>query len=102
MSTIGCKEGEIIMYDSLYSIIDKIINFKIGKVFPGIQCNIRPIRRQKGVKDCGLFALGVAVHLALGDSPDDIVDLQFDQGKLRLFLFSCFENKLMCKFPLLH
>ena len=27
MSTIGCKEGEINMYDSLYS---RVVNLKIG------------------------------------------------------------------------
>ena len=103
MSTIGCKEGEINMFDSLYSTVDKILNFKIGIVFPGIKCNIRPmIMRQQGVTDCGLFAIGVAVHLALGDSPDDIINLKFDQGKLRFFLFSCFEKKVMSKFPLLN
>ena len=55
------------------------------------------VQQQKGITDCGLFAIAFAVHLAFGD---DVSKLTFDQSQMRQHLVRCFQKKEMQPFPL--
>ena len=41
------------------------------------------IQQQRGLVDCGVFAIGFAVHLALGSN---VTKLNFNQGQMRRHL----------------
>ena len=57
------------------------------------------MQKQKGVSDCGPFAIAFAYHAALGD---DLRTITFDQDKLRTHLVTCFEKEMFSRFPLDH
>ena len=99
LSTVGCKKGEINIYDSLYDNIDEVTGCEVESVFPGIKCVLQPVQKQRGIKDCGLFALAYATHLATGKDPKKLLHIKFDQEKLRFHLISCFEQKKIIEFP---
>ncbi len=67
VTTVGCKEGEINVYDSLYTTLDSATKTKIEKTFPNSNIDILlpPAQKQDGVKDCGLFALALLHSLLL-------------------------------------
>ena len=64
---------------------------------PILTVEIPYVQQQKGIADCGLFAVAFAVHLAFGD---DVSRLTFDQFKIRQHLIKCFQKKEMQPFPL--
>ena len=54
------------------------------------------VQQQRGVTDCGLFAIAFAFHLASGN---DVSTLMFDQKLMRKHLLNCFEKKKLLPFP---
>ena len=69
MSSVGCKAGEINVYDSLYSDLDEVTKCKVQRVLgssTGITFNFPNVQRQVGLTDCGLFAVAFATSLVLG------------------------------------
>ena len=61
-----------------------------------IKFQLPQVQVQEGRKDCGLFAIGFAVALALGDNPETCT---FDQSKMRSHLHACFEKHCISEFP---
>ena len=51
-------------------------------------------QKQKGVTDCGLFAIANATAIAHGKNPT-----QFKQDFMRAHLLDCFDQKHMSLFP---
>ena len=54
------------------------------------------IQQQRGLVDCGVFAISFAVHLAL---QGNVTKLNFNQGQMRRHLLKCFQKKVMMPFP---
>ncbi len=100
-STIGCKDREVNVYDSLYTVLDSATKTKIEKAFPdsNMRTILPPVQKQDGVKDCGLFAVAFATFLAFGNSPQSLSLHHFDQNKLRLHYVSCLEQQIVTEFP---
>ena len=101
VSTLGCKDGEINVYDSLYTSIDSGTKCKIEDTFPESDLTIvlPPVQRQDGVKDCGLFALAFATFLAFSNSPQSLSLHRFDQKSFREHYVSSIELKQIKEFP---
>lgn len=96
-SNIGCDNGTVKVYDSLYTHVDEKSKAVIHNLFD-LQCNtsdcidIVGIKKQEGVKDCGLFAIAIATALLLGEDP---ATLHFKQSDMRNHLLKCYDtNKL--------
>ena len=66
VSTIGCKDGEVNVYDSLYSDLDEVTKRKLMRVFglSKITVHFPNVQKQIGLVDCGLFAIAFATDLA--------------------------------------
>lgn len=97
LSTIGCKTGEVNIYDSLYSDMEEVTKCKVQRVFgsTGItMINFPNVQKQVGLKDCGSFAIAFATSLAFGQEI-----FEFQQDKLLSHLKICFEQKYMEIFP---
>ena len=92
-------EGNVLVYDSLYTTIDSNTVILLEKMF-GKMLSLELVRmqRQCGSKDCGLFALGVCTAIAHGIDPSKI---KFDQYKMRHHLITCFESNNLSLFPVL-
>ena len=97
VSTLGCAKGEINIFDSIFSSLDKDI---LSNIFKNNSLCFKnaDVHKQKGVKDCGLFAIAFATHLANGTSPTCV---SFDQSSLRTHLVSCISQNVINLFPML-
>ena len=60
------------------------------RIDPDMDVNIAKVQQQKGVRDCGLFGIAFAYHLAAGDDPEK---LPFHQEEMRSHL-----SMLVCTF----
>ena len=89
-TTIGCSDGIVKIYDSVYRHLDEPTKKTLHQVFPN-DTRIKVVgttQKQAGGKDCGVFATSMAFGL-------DISTSAFHQEKMRLNLARCFtENKL--------
>ena len=97
-TTIGSKENEIIVFDSIFCNVDEETKKLICHLFqyPSTK-KIRVIKsqKQKGAKDCGLFAIAFATALAFGQNPSK---LKFDQKLMRSHLVRCFHEDRLVPF----
>ena len=59
---------------------------------------VRDIQKQKGGKDCGLFAMAISIALAYHYRAHLPLNLTFNQTKMREHLAQCFVNKHMTMF----
>ena len=64
-----------------------------------LSVHIPRVQQQSGGSDCGLFAIAFAVHILGGNN---IEDIEFNQGKMRSHLNSCFWKKKLLPFPTLN
>lgn len=91
------ENGKVVhVYDSLYSTVDPTTARTIQTTFHCSMVNIRlePCQKQKGSVDCGLFALAYATSIIFGE---DVSTREYNQGKMRSHLISCFENHFLSK-----
>ena len=101
VSTIGCRGGEVRVYDTIFTSIDDNTKRSIKTIFSPSNITITApgIQRQAGAKDCGLYAIAIATYLAYGKDPDALCSHHFNQELLRGHLVSCLEDKLLVEFP---
>ena len=80
VSSIGCKPGELKVYNLLYLDIDETTKCKLERVFgfSKITVHFPSVQQQTGVVDCGPFAVAFATSLAFGQ---DVFEFQ-QQGLL--------------------
>lgn len=102
ISSVGCSDGIVNLYDSLYhNVISKeaeeqAINLVGTNSFPGLI--VVPIQQQKNGSDCRVFAAAFATALVYGVSPSL---LEFDTTKLRDHLCECLKGRKLEMSPLL-
>ena len=100
ITTIGAQEGEINIYDSLYSFLSEKTEIQIASIlfYQGkrIKCNFKKFQQQTGGVDCGLFAVAAATHLCHGADPSEFT---YDQPLMRRHFLKCLENKHITVFP---
>ena len=102
ISSVGCSNGIVNLYDSLYhnviskEVEEQAINLVGTDSFSGL--NVVPIQQQRNGSDCGVFAAAFATALVHGVSPNL---LEFDTTKLRNHLCACLKAGRMEMFPLL-
>ena len=100
MSTIGCPDGEVEIYDSLQltpnldtqTVIPRYLNSQL----PSIKIKVANVALQKGSSDCGLYAIAMITSLANNDNP---INMLYNQQELRLHLAECFEKGVLEPFP---
>ena len=95
VSSIGCQRGEVKVYDSLYDRVDDATKKKIEKTFGSkVKFVVRIVQKQQGYKDCGLFSLAFATHLAFGKTR-----FEFKQDCMHQHLVECIEKQHISVFP---
>ena len=99
-TTINSKHDTVKVYDSSFHFLDKdslhIVEncFTCENITP--QVKLMQCRKQKGGKECGVFAIAFAVALAFGSNPGR---QNFDQDAMRAHLVRCFKGKQFSLFP---
>ena len=66
--------------------ISKIYNSIVPPDESFLKIHKLPVQQQKGVLDCGLFAIAFALEICMGKNPQYIL---FEQTKMRQHLHSC-------------
>ena len=93
VTTVNCRDGQILVIDSIYwSLHDEIKGnvcqlFQNGSEPPTIKA-INP-QKQKGDKDCGLFAVAYATAIAYSQFPDKKM---FRQESMQTHFVACFQH----------
>ena len=64
--------NNLVVYDSLYDSLDRGTTMILYRLYGKAvhQSRIANISEQKGVKDCGLYAIAIAVLLVKGLDPE--------------------------------
>ena len=96
--TSTMQEGQVIVYDSKSCRgLSQDMEQQLKAIYGGSRSVVIPhIAQQHGSKDCGLFAIAHAWHLAQDDKPQDLV---FEQKKMREHLINCFDSVQLRPFP---
>ena len=101
VSTYGCKDGQVKVYDSLMSPSPALnVQLQIASLIccplKRIECAYQLCQQQKGGADCGLFAIAFAVDLCLGL---DLSTVSYEQSAMCQHLCKCFNEGLFQSFP---
>ena len=97
----NCKvqNGQVLVIDFLYKSLSDETKSTVCRLF---QSNEPPVikvvnpQRQKGDKDCGLFAIAFATAIAFDENP---VKKRFKQESMRTHLAACFHCNKITQFP---
>ena len=100
VSNIGCREGQVKVYDSIWrgrlnAKLQKQIAWLMFTQEPQITIEWPDIQSQRA-RDCGLFCLAVAAALCQGQDP---ATCSWDQSLMRKHLASCFRSGEVSLFP---
>ena len=96
-STVNCKDGEVNIYDYVYSTVDEETDKVLANLFHySSSVKVMQTQKQVGGNDCGLFAIAIAIAIAFGADPTKLL---FDQVAMRSHLVQCFTDKVMKLFP---
>lgn len=99
VTNIGCTSGKVKVFDSIYFTVYQETLKQIYSIYgANVRVSVENGPKQVGTKDCGLFAIATAIHLANGGDP---ATTQFDQIGMRKHLIGCFESYKLTNFPTL-
>ena len=83
------------VYDSLYDRVDDATKNKIEKTFGSkVKFIVPTVQKQQEYKDCGLFSITYATHLAFAKTR-----FVFKQDVMRQHLAQCIEKQHISVFP---
>ena len=102
LSTIGCADHELKVYDSLYNTVNEdtqtVIAALLNSEHSHINIYMMNMAKQHGSTECGLYAIATLVCLAFGEDPTTVV---FGQAMLRSHLGECFMKRHLELFPII-
>ena len=103
-TTIGSKgEGDVLVYDSIFKILDRETKSVIYGIFKSLSVNkvkLVKSQKQKGVKDCGLFAIAFATAFATALAHgQNLSKVKFQPHLTRSYLVTCFQKEKLVPFP---
>ena len=100
ISTVGCAEDEVELYDSLQQKpsldTQTVIARYLRSSSHSIRIKVINVAMQKGSIDCGLYAIAMMTSIANKQHPEYVV---YDHKQLRLHLKECFDKGIIEQFP---
>ena len=95
--------GRVKVCDSLYntlsqSTIDQVTQCYFSNGDVPVNIYLPSVQVQKGLKDCGLFAIAFGYEIAIGNV-NRIGDISFNQHEMREHLLRCLEREKLSSFP---
>ena len=102
ITTVNAPDNTVYVYNSIdeklqQSVIQQICSIVFCQA-KSLKIISKPCQLQKGINDCGVFAIATALSIASGMDPSK---LNYNQELMRNHLKSCFENKYLKMFPCL-
>lgn len=100
ISTVGCKDGQVDILDSLYASLPTKACEQVAALLhsklSSLRICYRDVATQSGGDDCGCYAIAFAEALCRGEDP---VSLDFRQSGMRAHLLSCLRKGTFTPFP---
>lgn len=100
ISTIGCHDSEVKIYDSLscgpLTDIDAQVAALLCTRNKNIVLQYQHVQQQSNSSDCGAFAVAFATSLCHSENPAEVT---YTQKDLRFHLLKCLESRYFTKFP---
>ncbi len=94
-SNIG--HDNVRVYDSVYSVIEqdtREVSLNLFQLPDSPVIEIAEMQKQVGAKECGLFAIAVAMNILSGSRTR-----QFQEQQMRSHLLACYQNNVITHFP---
>ena len=100
VSNIGCEEGVVNVYDSLYSSATKptlkLISSLVCTPASELKVRMMDVAKQCNSSDCGVLVIALAYEIASGNDPCKV---KFDNKSIREHLASCLKQCCISRFP---
>ena len=100
VSNIGCSEGEVKVYDSLFRTVSshtlRIVASLVFSSASQLIVRMMDVERQSNGSDCGVLAIAFAYDICHGDDPCGI---RYDHKSIRQHLAACLEKCSLSHFP---
>ena len=100
LSNIGCQDGVVNVYDSLFkTLAPSIVPVIASLVFTTLtKLTIRMVgvQTQGNSSDCGVLAIAMAHDICAGHDPGRVV---YDPDRIRSHLMACLESSRIWRFP---
>uniref|UniRef100_A0A7M5V3E3 Ubiquitin-like protease family profile domain-containing protein n=1 Tax=Clytia hemisphaerica TaxID=252671 RepID=A0A7M5V3E3_9CNID len=96
------KEGNVFVYDSLYDEptddlkLQLLLCYKNFMKDGQLKVQYKPVSKQAGSTDCGIFVIAYAFDIASGRSPEKII---YNQFTMRAHLSTCINRRSFSHFP---
>ena len=101
VSTVGCENGVVRVYDSLYKTLSQNLVHLITRMVYSQVSELKILRmdmeKQSNGSDCGVLAIAYAFDICSGCNPCVV---KFDHSKIRRHLATCLENCQISRFPI--
>ena len=101
VSTFGCTEDHVEVYDSLQMkptlYIQTVIARYLKSQSHAFKIKVANVATQKGSTDCSLYAIAMMTSITHNDNP---VNLIYNQQDMRIHLYQCFKKGMLEKFPI--
>ena len=104
VSNMECKKGVVNVYDSLFTFLDDETVAIVKNYFGDksakrkVKYNMAKVHKQKGTKDCGVYAVAFLTSLAYHHDPAEV---QYCQDQMRSHPCDCFTKGKLVPFPLM-
>jgi len=99
ISTVGCVEGEIELYDSLLQKpsldTQTVIARYLRSLSQSVGIKVVNVALQKGSTNCGLYVIAMMTSITYKQDPAYVV---YDDKQLRLHLKECFDKAILSFF----
>ena len=100
LSNLGCSEGEVKVYDSLYPSVStatlRVIASLMFSTASQLVVRMMDVGRQSNGSDCGVLAIAFAYDVCNGSDPCKV---KFDHKCIRQHLATCLEKCSLSRFP---
>ena len=100
ISNVGCDEGVVNVYDSMYSSVSTDTIRVIASIFtsaPKLVIRMMDVMRQTNSSDCGVLSIAFAYDLCSGVDP---CRTRYDHNLIRQHLLECLEDCDLSRFPI--
>ena len=93
ISTIGARQDELFIFDSLYCSVSQSVKNQIAAILATtskrIQLNFVSVQKKSGGCDCGLFTLAFATTLVSGHNPGALCIRPKKDAKTSVYSVKC-------------
>ena len=100
VSTVGCENGAVNVYDSLYSSVSSktihLIASMTSSSAAKLVVRMMDVEKQSNGSDCGVLAIAYAFDICSGFNPCRV---RFDHRTIRQHLSACLERCQFSRFP---